>query len=151
MDDTAIPTSKLHRITLELDRAIEKEDIETAVSFFADNCVIEVLGLTLTGKDGARRWFKWLYRFLEEFKIIPVMAMTEGNTIFEEYILDAKGDDGTVIKSKQAEVTVFDDNLEIKSLRIYFDRFDFASLVAKGIVAKGILREITRTSLKGLI
>ena len=142
-------TDLIRNIAVGFDRAIETRDIEAAVAYFADDCLIEVLGLELDGKDGARKWMNWLLERLAEIKIELGDSALNGNTLFEEYTLKAKGRDGTRLNSRQTEVITVQDG-KIKSLRIYFDRFDFADLVARGFLAKTILQEITRVSLRGL-
>ncbi len=57
--------------------------------------------------------------------------------------------DGEKACSKQAEVLVFE-NLKIKSLRIYFDRLDFSSSVAKDVISKTIVKQLVKKSLEGL-
>jgi hypothetical protein len=42
------------------------------------------------------------------------------------------------------------ENLKVKSLRMYFDRLDFSSSVAKDVISKTIIRELLRKSLEGL-
>jgi hypothetical protein len=75
--------------------------------------------------------------------------MVEGNTFFEEFIVEAKFHDGEEAHSKQAVVLVFED-LKIKSLRMYFDRLDFSGSVAKDVVSKTIVKELLKKSLEGL-
>jgi hypothetical protein len=75
--------------------------------------------------------------------------MLEDNTFFEEYFVEAKFHDGEEARSKQTVVLVFE-NLKIKSLRMYFDRLEFSSSVAKDIISKTIVGELVRKSLEGL-
>ena len=75
--------------------------------------------------------------------------MVSGNTFFEEYIAEAKLQGGEEIRSKQAVVLQFKESL-IKSLRLYFDRLDFADSVAKDVISKTIVKELVRKSIEGL-
>ncbi|MGA1822685.1 MAG: nuclear transport factor 2 family protein [Thermoplasmatota archaeon] len=42
----------------ELDKAIEKRDVESFLDLFSDDCEIEILGMKLEGKKGARKWIE---------------------------------------------------------------------------------------------
>ncbi len=133
----------------ELEKAIEAKDTEFVQSRFCDDCEIEFLEARLTGKEGVNKWLKWLYKNLDEISFSPITMVVEGNTFFEEYILHGKLRNGKELQSKQASVSVYEGS-KIKSLHLYFDRFDFAELVAKGYAGKKIVKEITKKSLKGL-
>jgi hypothetical protein len=139
----------IRKVAMDLDNAVERKDIEFIISCFSDDCEIELLGITLTGKEGARKWINWLYEYLAEVKLIPVTIMVEGNVLFEEFIVKAKNLDNIEIESKQAEVLIYED-YKIKSLRLYFDRLDFAKSI-KGFFSKKILLYAKKKSLKGLI
>jgi hypothetical protein len=75
--------------------------------------------------------------------------MVEDNTFFEEFTVKATFHDSEEARSNQAVVLVFE-NLKIKSLRMYFDRLDFATSEAKDVISKTILRELLKKSLEGL-
>ena len=113
------------------------------------DCEIELLGMKLTGKEGARKWLNWLYSHANEIELVPVTIMVDGDTFFEEFIAEAKLHNGVVIRSKQAEVLLYE-NYKVKNLRLYFDRLDFADSVTKGFIGKAIVRQLIKTSLKGL-
>ena len=141
---------EIRKVATDFDNAIESKNIELALSSFADDCEIELLGVKLIGRQGARKWLDWLYKNLAEVKFVPVTVMVEGSTFFEEFILEGKLHNGVEVRSKQAEVLIYE-NLRVKSLRLYFDRLDFADLVAKGPISRAISRRLVRTSLKGLV
>jgi hypothetical protein len=115
---------------------------------FADNCEIELLSVKLRGKEGAKKWLSWIYTHVAEIRFLPVTIMVEGSTFFEEFTVEAKFHDGEEAHSNQAVVLVFE-NLKIKNLRMYFDRLDFSSAVAKDVISKTIVKELKR-SLEGL-
>ncbi|MGD9395220.1 MAG: nuclear transport factor 2 family protein [Candidatus Thorarchaeota archaeon] len=142
--------NRIKEVAMELDNAIESRDIDQIVSFFSDDCEIELMGINLSGKDGARRWLEWLFDTLVEVKFKPVIIMVEGDVFFEEFILVGTLPNGKVVESKQSEVLVYE-NYKIKSLRVYFDRLDFADVVAEGFISKKIVRMLISRSLKGLI
>lgn len=141
---------RIKQVAMDFDNAIESKDIDHMVSFFADDCEIELMGIKLSGKDGARRWLEWLFDTLVEVRFKPVTIMVEGNVFFEEFVLEGTLPNGKVVESKQSEVLVYE-NYKIKSLRVYFDRLDFADVVADGFVSKKIIKTLISRSLRGLV
>jgi hypothetical protein len=116
---------------------------------FVDDCEIELLGVKLSGKEGARKWLDWIYTHVAEINFLPITIMLKDNTFFEEFIVEAKFHNGEEARSRQTVVLVFE-NLKIKSLRMYFDRLDFSSSMAKDAISKTIVRELVKKSLEGL-
>ena len=141
---------KIRKVALALDRALEEKNLDLVTSKFADDCSIELLNVELFGKEGVKKWFNWLFKHVAEIKFMPVTIMVNGDTFFEEYIVKAKLYDDEQTSSKQAEVLVFE-SYQIKKLRIYFDRLDFASSVAKNIISKTIVKELIKKSIDDLI
>jgi ketosteroid isomerase-like protein len=107
------------------------------------------MGIKLLGKDGARKWLVWLFDTLVDVKFKPVIIIVEGDTFFEEFVLVGTLPNGKTVESKQSEVLVYED-YKIKSLRIYFDRLDFADVVAEGFVSRKIVKTLISRSLRGL-
>ncbi|MBW1713553.1 MAG: nuclear transport factor 2 family protein [Deltaproteobacteria bacterium] len=140
---------QIKQIAMAFDQAIESLDLESALSYFADDCRIELLGIVLSGQDGARKWLQWLFGNLAQIKFEPVTIMVQDGVFFEEFVIQARLDDGRQVRSKQSEVLVYEKD-KIKSLRLYFDRLDFADLVARGFVSRTIVRRLIKASLKGL-
>ncbi len=141
---------KIRQVAMDFDNAIESKDIDLMVSFFTDDCEIELMGIKLSGKDGARRWLEWLFGSLIEIKFKPVTIMVQGNIFFEEFILVGTLPNGKIVESKQSEVLVYED-FKIKSLRVYFDRLDFADVVAEDFISRKIVKTLISRSLKGLV
>ena len=140
---------KIRELAMALDNAIESKNEEAILSSFADDCEIELLRQHLTGKEGVKKWIDWLYKNVRQIKFQPIIIIVKGNTLFEEFIVRARLHSGIEIKSKQAEVLVYD-NDKIKSLRLYFDRLDFAESVTKGRISKAMVNQIIKKSLEGL-
>ena len=141
---------RIREVAMEFDSAIEAKDIEKMVDAFTDNCEIELLNVKLVGKDGVRRWLDWLFTHLTSIVFDPVVIIVDGDTFFEEFIARGTLHDGRVIESKQAEVLIYE-NYKIKSLRLYFDRLDFADAVADGFFAKKVTQMLIKRSLEGLV
>ena len=142
---------RIRAVAKALDDTLETKDNEKIVEFFADDCEVELLGVTLRGKNGVRKWLEWKYEHVAGYELVPVVIMIEGSVFFEEFIVKARLPDGTGLESKQAEVLVYDEDYKVKSLRLYFDRLDFADAVAKDPISRFIVRKLVKTSLKGLV
>jgi len=140
---------EIREAAMAFDKALERKDLQAIMAKFADDCEIELLGMKLLGKEGAKKWLDWIYEHVAKIEFVPVTIMVEGNTFFEEFIVEATFHDGEEARSKQAVVLVFED-LKIKSLRMYFDRLDFSGAVAKDVISKTIVREIVKKSAEGL-
>jgi hypothetical protein len=134
---------------LNLDNAIENRKIEDVLSKFSVDCEIELLGIKLSGRDGVKKWMEWQFKHIAKVEFVPITKMVSGNTFFEEYSVKAKLHDGKEIRSKQAVVLQFKNDM-IKSLRLYFDRLDFADAVAKDVISKTIVKELVKKSIEGL-
>jgi ketosteroid isomerase-like protein len=141
---------KIRKYAKALDDAIEGRNIEEVVSYFCDDCEIEVLGVKLTGKEGLRRAFGWMYKYLKEMVLIPITIMVDGDIFFEEFIVKTKVKGGKEIQVKQAEVLVYED-YKVKSLRLYFDRLELADVFTSNAVERVMVNQIVKASLKGLV
>ena len=142
-------SKEIRRVAMALDNALERKNLQAVMEKFTDDCEIKILSVKLVGKEGVKKWFNWMYTHVAELQFLPATIMVEGNTFFEEYVAKAKFHDGEEARSKQAVVLVFE-NLKVKSLRMYFDRLDFSSSVAKDVISKTIVRELVSKSLEGL-
>jgi hypothetical protein len=149
MQDNQLP-DEIRKVAADLDNAIENKNIELALSCFSDDCEMELLGIKLTGKEGARKCIDWMYEHLAEVRFVPITIMIDENTFFEEFILEGKLHNGIEIQSKQAEVLTYE-NYKVKSLRLYFDRLEYADSVAKGPISKALVKRFIKRSLKGLV
>ncbi|MFQ5997496.1 MAG: nuclear transport factor 2 family protein [Dehalococcoidales bacterium] len=140
----------IRKATKALENAIENKNVAEVLASFADDCEIELLRQRLFGKEGVRKWLDWLYKNLWQIKFQPIVIVVKGTTLFEEFIVRARLHSGVEIKSKQAQVVVYE-NDKIKSLRLYFDRLDFAESVTKDLVSKAAVNRIIKKSLAGLV
>jgi ketosteroid isomerase-like protein len=133
-----------------LDDAIEGGNIEEVMSYFCDDCEIELLGVKLAGKEGLRKAFDWIYKYLKKMILVPIVIMVEGNVFFEEFIVKAKVKGDKELQVKQAEVLVYED-YKVKSLRLYFDRLELADAFTSNILEQMMVNQIIKASLKGLV
>ena len=137
------------KTALNLDKAIETRNIEAVLSKFSVDCEIEILGIKLSGRNGVKKWMKWQFKHIAKIEFIPITKMVSGNIFFEEYIAKVNLQNGEEILSNQAVVLEFKKKM-IKSLRLYFDRLEFADAVAKDIISQSIIKELIKKSVEGL-
>ena len=140
---------KIKEIASALDDAIESKNYEEILSYFADDCEIELLGLEIKGKENVKKWLNWMFSHIKEIRFEPVLIMIQGNSFFEELVVKAELHNGASVTSKQSEVLIYEE-LKVKSLRLYFDRLDFADSFNKGFLNRYIIKKIIKRSLKGL-
>jgi hypothetical protein len=142
---------KIRRNAKALDDAIEKRDIEGLVSYFTEQCEIELLGIKLLGHAGLRKAIAWMYQHLGEIKLVPITIMIDRDVFFEEFTVRAKVRGEREIEVKQAEVLVFGDDYRVKSLRLYFDRLELARAFSSNPLDRVMMRQVSRASLRGLL
>jgi ketosteroid isomerase-like protein len=133
----------------ELDDAIERKDVESVVAAFDEDCRIELVGTTLRGRAGVRRWLDWFYGKLTSVKLTPILIMVEGDTFFEEFLVEATLKTGAQVMVRQSEVLVYEGG-KVKSLRLYFDRLEFAEAVTHDFVSRALVKKIVALSVDGL-
>ena len=141
---------EIRKYAKALDDAIERGDIEEVMSYFCDDCDVELLGVRLTGKDGLRKAFSWIYKYLNKMVLVPVTIMVDGGVFFEEFIVKAKAKGDKELQVRQSEVLVYD-NYKVKSLRLYFDRLELADAFTSNVLEQMMVKQIVKASLKGLV
>lgn len=147
--EKSLDSEKIRQTSKALDDAIEKRNIEELVSYFSEECEVQLPGITLTGYKGLRRAIDWMYSYLKEIKLIPVTIMVQDNVFFEEFTLKATVS-GHAIEVKQSEVLVYCDDYKVESLRLYFDRLELAEHFPHNFIDRMLTRRVSRESLKGL-
>lgn len=144
-----LSTGRIRELAKDLDDAIEEKDVESVVAAFAEDCSIELFGIALHGRAGVRRWLRWFYSKLKRVKLTPITIMIQGDTFFEEFLVEAEFNNGARVKAKQSEVLVYEAN-KVKSLRLYFDRLEFAAAVAHDPLSRTLVKRIRALSVSGL-
>jgi ketosteroid isomerase-like protein len=142
--------TEIRKYAKALDDAIEGGNIDEVMSYFCDDCEIELLGVKLTGKEGLRKAFNWMYKYLKEMVLVPITIMVDGNVFFEEFMVKAKVKGGKELWVKQSEVLVYD-NYKVKSLRLYFDRLELADAFTSNALERAMVKQLVKESLKGLV
>jgi ketosteroid isomerase-like protein len=131
-----------------LDEALESQDVNSVISCFAEDCVLELLGVRLKGHDGVRSWLDWLFKHVKTISFEPVVITVEGEEFVEEFVVNATMHSGNHVRSHQAEVLTYRNGL-VTSLRLYFNPLDFAPATGiTGQVAAPLLTAFVRRGLR---
>ena len=138
------------KLAEDLDSDLETQDIQKLLPYFAEDCVIELFGLSLTGLKGVERWLNWFFNMFETIEFEPIVIIVEKNVFFEEFWINVTFNNGETLRAKVAEVLVYKNN-KITSLRLYLDRLQFAEASLKGGLRKSLVRLIKKKSVEGLI
>jgi ketosteroid isomerase-like protein len=147
MDDQI--KEKILKVAADLDNDLEKMNIDTLLTYFSKDCEIEMLGITLTGISGVRKWLSWFFKSFSTIKFEPIIIMVEGDVFFEEFYIHGVTQNNKKLTGKIAEILVYE-NYKIKNLRLYFDRLNFADASITGFLEKKIVNFIKNKSLKDL-
>jgi ketosteroid isomerase-like protein len=140
---------EIRKIGADFDSYLEEKDLKSALSYFHKDTEIQLMGLALKGLNGAEKFLKWLFDNLDEIKFHPSIIIVEGDTFFEEFLIEAKTKSGSKVSSKQTEVLVFEGD-KIISLRLYFDRLDFVKSIARKFPDRLLVNRIIVKSIEGL-
>ena len=98
-----------------------------------------------------RKAVTWMYSHFKDIKLTPIVITVEGNIFFEEFTMSSKSGDNKGINVKQAEVLVYDDDLKVKRLSLYFDRLEMAEVLELNLFDRIIVNRLKQESLKGLL
>ena len=142
-------SESMKKTVRELDKVLETKNLRKGLSLFSKNCKIEMLGIELKGKKGAKKWFNWLFESFFKIKVRNLTVFVQKGKIFKEYVLVATLHNGDTIRSKQSEVIKFQGN-KIKTIRLYFDRIDFKDLVADNFMKRIFLDRLVEKPLDNL-
>jgi len=141
---------KILQLAADLDNDLEKKDIDKLMSYFSEDCEIEMLGIRLKTHSGVKKWLEWFFSSFKSINFKPIVIMVENDTFFEEFFIQGITTNNTELNIKVSEVLVYE-NYKIKSLRLYLDRLLFADAAITGFFGKKIVNLIKKKSLEGLL
>ena len=142
---------QIRTLSKSLDDAIESKKTEQLISYFSDDCEIELLGIRLSGKEGLKKAIAWMFGYLGEIRLSPITIIVDGDVFFEEFIVKAKTGNGEEIETKQAEVLVYNEEYKVKRLRLYFDCLELAAAYVSNPLERFMVNQLIKASLKGLL
>jgi uncharacterized protein (TIGR02246 family) len=125
------------RIASDLHAAINKRDLDKAMSLFADDASLIVMpGGTCYTKDEIRKYFEKTLKIYEKFVLRDIHPpVVSGDMLTHEYIHEVRMHDGR--EGQIPAVVVMElRNGQITQVRYYVDKLEAAKQMAKGSVAK---------------
>ncbi|MBN2028235.1 MAG: hypothetical protein JW854_15910 [Actinobacteria bacterium] len=66
-----------------------------------------------------------------------------------EFKAEAVLADGTEIEAEQCEVLICED-YKVKSLRLYFDRLQYAPMIVRSCIERGVIKRLDKMTFEGL-
>jgi ketosteroid isomerase-like protein len=142
--------SKILKLAADLDDDLEKKDIKKLITYFSEDCEIELLGITLKRHVGVRKWLEWFFKLFKDIVFEPIVIIVENNIFFEEFYIHGTTLDDEKLSVKVSEVLEYKD-YKIKSLRLYLDRLLFSDALQVGALSRKIVKLVKQKSLEGLI
>ena len=141
---------RIIKLAAELDKDLEKQDVDNLIPYFSEDCEIEILGVKLKNKKNLKKWLRWFFDLFDTISFEPIVIMVDKNIFFEEFIIHVTFNQGKRLSVKIAEVLEYH-NYKITSLRLYLDRLEFADILTSGLLSKKLVNLIKKRSLKGLV
>ena len=148
--ETSLNSEKIRELAKALDDAIEKHNVQELLSYFSEECEIHLPGITLSGHEGLKKAIRWMFRYLKEIALAPVTIIIQDNIFFEEFIVKAKVA-GRYLELRQAEVLEYSTDYKVKSIRLYFDRLEFAQAFSSNFIDRILIKQVNKASLRGLL
>lgn len=139
--------ASIRQAASRLDEALEAGDLDRVAACFSDDCTVELLGVRLHGREGARRWLDWVFAHVERIEFTPRLISVDGDTFIEEFAVTGTLADGRRLESQWAEILTYRDDL-VTSLRLYFNPIDFGP--ALGVVGRVVSPVAVRLARRGL-
>jgi len=131
--------------------AIEKADVEKALSFVAEDAVWVNNEGTFKGKEEWKRYLTWMVKVNMDmkFKDAGIGILVKGNKAVSQFTFEAKTSDG--MKFEVPGICIYEfKNEKIQKHWSISDRVSAAKQSAKGTVAKRVIRAVVNRMEKGL-
>jgi ketosteroid isomerase-like protein len=131
--------------------AIEKNDVEKALSFVAEDPVWFAVEGTFKGKEEWKRYLTWMAKVNTDikFKDVGIGIMVRENHAVYQYTFEAKAPNG--MKFEVPGVCLYEfKNGKIQQHYAVLDRLSLAKQAAKGTVEKRLVGSMVKRMEKGL-
>ena len=136
------------KVMRSMHEALNKRDVEKAVSFFADDVIDVNPDGTFKGKAEVKRHLEWSLNQASEFKLIETGIYAEGNVVTHEYVIEETLKEGKMSLPAVAVAEI--KNGKVQRIRSYHDRLAVAKQLARGVVATRVVNSIISRMEKGL-
>ncbi len=115
----------------ELDRALEKRDVQAVLEFFADDAEWRLAPGTFSGKDDIRRYLEWDMRTSPKaaYRLTGVGVLAAGNVAVRETVVEQVWQ-GISYDYPALTVIEFNDDRKIQRMRSYYDKLGLEQRVA---------------------
>ena len=128
--------------------ALNKGDVDKAVSFLAEDAVEIAPEGTFKGKNEIKRYFTWLLKQYTKLTLTETDLIVEGNKAAHVYVIE-----GTTAKSRGSipcmSMLEFK-NGKVQNISSYSDRLSIAKQMARGVIQTTAVNAIVNRMEKGL-
>jgi ketosteroid isomerase-like protein len=133
--------------------ALNKGDVEKAVSFVADDAVAITPDGIFKGKAENKRIFERMFKQAAEYKVSDLKLTetgiyAEGNVVTHEYSMEGTTKQGKMSVPSVAVAEI--KNGKVQRVRMYYDRLALAKQMASGVVATRTINAVIGQMEKGL-
>ena len=141
------------KVLRSMHEALNKGDVEKAVSFVADDVVGITPDGTFNGKAENKRYFEWMLHNaaenkLSDLKLTETGIYAEGNAVTHEYVMGGTTREGKMSVPAVAVAEI--KNGKVQRVHMYYDRLALAKQMARGVVATRTVNAMISRMEKGL-
>jgi ketosteroid isomerase-like protein len=131
--------------------AYMKLDMDSTLSFFAEDAVWQALEGVFKGKEEMKRYLTWEFKMMRQikFKDAGIGLVVKGNKAVYEYMLEAVTNQGMKFEGPGVCIYEIGDG-KIEQHRVFGDRLLVAKQAAKGLVQKRVVNSLVNAMEKGL-
>jgi ketosteroid isomerase-like protein len=146
-----VSEEKIESVISGWEAALEKKDVDKALSFVAEDAVWFTNEGTFKGKQEWRRYLTWMWKTIADAKFneAGIGVIVKGNKAVSQYTMEGKTTDG--IKFEVPGVCLYEfKNEKIQQHTTIVDRLLLVKQVAKGTVEKRLVGSLVKRAEKGL-
>ncbi len=135
------------QVLRRIHEALNKRDVEEAVSFFSEDVIQISPDGVFSGKAEIRQYFEWFLHQYPDLKPVELGLYTEGNVAIHEYVVEGTRSINPfkkVIFSLPRVDIVQIGGGKVQRIRGYYDRLILAKHLARGIIATRAIDSIIR-------
>ncbi|MEM2147837.1 MAG: nuclear transport factor 2 family protein [Candidatus Bathyarchaeia archaeon] len=140
---------EMKEVVRSLNKAIEKKDVETVVSLYAEKAILIAPEGTFEGGEEIRRYWMWQGESVLTVKSTETEMIVQGNKLTAEHIIAVTMKNGAKWQVPIACMYAFADG-KIKLHKMSYDRLSVAKQAVTGWLAKRLVNSIVIRIEKGL-
>jgi len=142
---------ELKSIVRDMHEALNRRDIEKAISYFDENAVMKQPEGTFKGTNEIRRYLEWLLGTWPKLEFSENALVVEGNMASQQFTANATSPQG--VKGSLLCLSLYEfENQKVKELNVTYDRLSVADHFAEsmGWLSKKAVSSIVKQMEKGL-